>query len=53
MRQEAMRWWNTLDDENRTKFCSLHYPGRNHQGLTGREIEIMYKQINDYKNSVV
>lgn len=40
-RLEAMAQWNKMDDLARQKKTDLHYKGRHHTTLTGREIQIM------------
>ena len=45
-REKAIAWWNTIESENKNAYVTivLMQPERSYKTLTGREIEIIYKQ---------
>lgn len=49
-RREAMEWWKTLSTEEKVLYFARYResnftPARNHTELTGREIEIIFKNL--------
>ena len=45
MRRDAIEWWDTLDSISKLKWTTHYYTQRSPSSLTGREIEIMYRDV--------
>jgi len=44
-RVDAMIWWRAMSANAKIVYTKLHFPGREPESLTGREIEIIYNAI--------
>lgn len=47
IRETAMSWWNDLSENDKILYTNTQFFGRDYWGLTGREIEAIYRAINN------
>lgn len=50
MREEALKWWKPLTDDEKRSLVETHMTPetqRDHKYLTGLEIENIYKKVNN------
>lgn len=52
-REQAMKWWNELPVFETNSYTNTYFKGRTWTTLTGREIETMWRAVNNRPSSTI